>query len=101
LTASGRDANFAAPWKERIAVRLSLPKIRLVIRSGHRRVGCNPSGDFILEATLVSVQEIILALADAFIVASAGPQVKSATVVNRKPEPPALTSVHGSRFLAA
>jgi len=64
-------------------------------------VGCNPSGDFILEATLVSVQEIILALADAFIVASAGPQVKSAAVVNRKPEAAALTSLHGSRFLAA
>jgi hypothetical protein len=39
LTASGRDANFAAPWKERVAVRLSLPKIRLVMRSGYRRVG--------------------------------------------------------------
>jgi len=64
-------------------------------------VGCNPSGDFILEATLVSVQEIILALADEFIVASAGPQVKSAAVVKPKTGTAALTSVHGSRFLAA
>jgi hypothetical protein len=64
-------------------------------------VGCNPSGDFILEATLVSVQEIILALADEFIVASPGAQVKSSAVVRPKTGTAALTSVHGWRFLAA
>jgi len=40
-------------------------------------VGCNPLGDFILEATLVSVQQIILALALDVIVASCASQVKS------------------------
>jgi len=45
-------------------------------------VGCNPLGDFILEATLGSVQQIILALARDVIVASRAPQVKS---TERKP----------------
>jgi hypothetical protein len=42
----------------------------------NRRVGCNPLGDFILEATLGSVQEVILRALSDFIVAMRGAQVK-------------------------
>jgi hypothetical protein len=45
----------------------------------NRRVGCNPLGDFILEATLGSVQEVILRVLSDFIVAMRASQVKSAS----------------------
>jgi hypothetical protein len=47
------------------------------MRSSTRRLGRNPSGDLILEVSLVSVQDFFLAITLDFIVAFAGTQVKS------------------------